>query len=58
MPATSLCERYDWRYNMLVFKINLKNSATPQVHIYRYNLFTLAYFPNPISAHSIMLNEY
>ena len=24
---------------MLVFKINLKNSATPQVHIYRYNLF-------------------
>ena len=24
---------------MLVFKINLNNSATPQVHIYRYNLF-------------------
>ena len=23
---------------MLVYKINLKNSATPQVHIYRYNL--------------------
>ena len=29
----------DWRYNMLVFKINLKNSATPQVHIYQYNLY-------------------